>query len=205
MVAAFTIHLPVILQNERILLRPVIPADLDALTAISADPEMWVWFTHDLSDPAIMNRWLSDAITEASGGSRIAFTVVEKTSGSVAGCTSFGNFSERDMRAEIGWTFLGKDFRGRGINRDMKYLILEYGFENLGLERIESKTDVLNIPARKGLEKSGMKEEGILRSHTLMTGQRRRDTIFYSILRSEWPAVRNSYLGWQAKTFPEDT
>lgn len=78
----------------------------------------------------------------------------------------------------------------KGINNQTKHLMLDYCFESSGLERVEFKTDVLNIPARKTLVKIGMVEEGVLRCHTLMTLDRRRDSIFYSILKSEWRAVK---------------
>ncbi|WP_262507686.1 GNAT family N-acetyltransferase [Zunongwangia profunda] len=102
------------------------------------------------------------------------------------GSTSFGNYSEKDQRIEIGWTWLGKDFQGNGYNFQAKVLLLNYCFKTLALERVEAKTDVLNRAARNSLLKSGFVEEGILRSHTLLTNNRRRDTIYYSILKAEY-------------------
>lgn len=102
------------------------------------------------------------------------------------GSTSFGNYSERDKRIEIGWTWLGKDYQGNGYNVQAKELLLNYCFEVLELERVEAKTDVLNKAARSSLLKSGFTEEGVLRSHTLMTNNRRRDTIYFSVLKSEY-------------------
>ncbi len=182
------------LHNSHVLLRPMFMNDFDTFRTITGTPSMWVWFTDDLSDPLFLHKWISAAVRETAEGKRLAFTVIDLKSDRIAGSTSFGNFSSRDGRVEIGWTWLGLEFQGKGLNRDMKYLMMKYGFEDLGLDRVESKTDVLNIPARKGLERAGMKEEGILRSHTLMTNQRRRDTIYYSVLKDEWPAVRDTYL-----------
>ena len=96
----------------------------------------------------------------------------------IIGSSSFGNFSDRDKRVEIGWTWLGRAYQGKGFNDLSKYLMMEYCFEKLGLERVECKTDVLNTHARRALQRIGMTEEGILRSHTLMTNNRRRDTIY---------------------------
>ena len=112
------------------------------------------------------------------------------------GSTSFGNISYRDSRIEIGWTWLGREFQGSGTNRQMKYLIFKHAFEVLGMQRVEIKTDVLNLPARYAVKKIGAVEEGILRSHTQMTHNRRRDTIFYSILRKEWDNVKLKN-GWE--------
>jgi RimJ/RimL family protein N-acetyltransferase len=181
------------LEGDLVMLRPLHPDDFEAFKPLTSDPEMWTWFTHDLSNKVVLHDWVGSALKESDEGKRLACTVIEKTSGNVAGSTSFGNISKRDRRLEIGWTWLGKDFRGGRLNAEMKYLMMEYTFDYLGFERVESKTDVLNIPARKSLERCGMKEEGILRSHTLMTQGRRRDTIYYSVLKDEWPQVKESY------------
>jgi RimJ/RimL family protein N-acetyltransferase len=118
--------------------------------------------------------------------SRLPFTIIDKKSGAIAGSTSFGNISFRDKRLEIGWTWIAKDYQGKGINDQIKYLMMEYAFGTLGFERVEFKTDVLNTFSRRALLRIGATEEGILRNHMLMTHNRRRDTIYYSVLRSEW-------------------
>lgn len=91
---------------------------------------------------------------------------------------------------EIGWSWLGKKYRGTGVNQEAKRLLLEHAFEVLGCERVEFKTGVLNIQAEKGLLNIGATEEGVLRSYNQVLGGRRRDAIYYSILRSEWPAAK---------------
>lgn len=171
------------LENNKVLLRPMVRQDFPLLQAQASDPEMWRYFTHDLSIAEEFERWADPHF----GLERLQFTVVDKASGALAGATAFGNFSARDQRVEIGWTWLGQDFQGTGINQTMKKLMLDYCFETLKLKRVEIKTDVLNMPARKALLKCGAVEEGILRSHTLMTHGRRRDTIYYSVLAGEWP------------------
>ena len=87
---------------------------------------------------------------------------------------------------------MGKEFQGTGINKECKFLLLQYAFEHLKFERVEFKTDVLNKASRRALEKIGAKEEGILRSHTLMHDGRRRDTIYYGILINEWTSLKNT-------------
>lgn len=103
---------------------------------------------------------------------------------------SFGNLSEADSRLEIGWSWLGVDFQGRGINRWAKYLLLEHAFETLGAERVEFKTDRLNVQARAGLRNIGALEEGVFRSFNPMPGGRRRDAVYYSVVRGEWPWLK---------------
>jgi N-acetyltransferase len=96
---------------------------------------------------------------------------------------------------EIGWSWLGKYFRGTDINRHSKYAMMKYAFDELHFERVEFKTDVLNVRARKGLQKIGGKEEGILRSHMTMWNDRRRDSIYYSVLKIEWPLLKQTIFG----------
>ncbi|MBN7813617.1 GNAT family N-acetyltransferase [Algoriphagus sp. H41] len=172
-----------VLQDGRVCLRPMKREDLPLLQPLTSDPQMWVYFTYDLSIPKEMDKWAQPHFD----GERLQFTVIDQESGKVAGATAFGNYSARDERIEIGWTWLGKDFRGTGINQAMKKLMLDYCFGTLKLKRVEIKTDVLNMPARKALLKLGAVEEGVLRSHTLLTKGRRRDTIYYSLLEGEWP------------------
>jgi RimJ/RimL family protein N-acetyltransferase len=182
------------LQNERILLRPLKKDDFGAFAELSGDQAMWFYFTSDLSNKKELKRWVDDALIQHKNKTRLAFTVIDKASGKVAGSSSFGNISYRDQRVEIGWTWLGKSFQGKGINSTMKYLMLGYCFEALGFERVEFKTDVLNLPARKALARIGATEEGILRSHTLMTNNRRRDTIYYSVLKTEWERLKINWI-----------
>jgi len=174
----------IVLENEHILLRPLQAADFPALLEFTQDASLWTYFTHDLSTLAGLETWAAGHFS----GDRLQFVVIDKQSGKLLGSTGFGNYFPRDQRIEIGWTWLGKAFQGTGINAQMKSLMLQYAFEELGMLRVEFKTDVLNLPARQALLRLGATEEGILRSHTLMTLGRRRDTIYYSFLRGEWHA-----------------
>ncbi|WBL21256.1 GNAT family N-acetyltransferase [Zunongwangia sp. HRR-M8] len=174
------------LENENILLRPLESHDFDELSELTKDPEMWYYFTSDLSNPELLKNWIDAAMEERKDQKRLAFTIIEKSSGKIIGSTSLGNYSERDKRIEIGWTWLGKEFQGVGYNFQAKHLLLEYCFKSLKLERVEAKTDILNEAAKNSLAKSGFTEEGILRSHTLMTNNRRRDTVYFSVLREEY-------------------
>jgi RimJ/RimL family protein N-acetyltransferase len=172
-----------VLENDQLLLRPLQVADFPALLPLTQDPSLWTYFTHDLSTLAGLEAWAAGHFS----GERLQFVVIDKQSGKIHGSTGFGNYFPRDQRIEIGWTWLGKAFQGTGINAQMKSLMLNYAFDALGILRVEFKTDVLNLPARQALLRLGATEEGVLRSHTLMTNDRRRDTIYYSFLRGEWP------------------
>lgn len=179
-----------VLQSERVLLRPVRSDDLYGFAQLTGDPVMWKYFTSDLSDPEELQKWVDEAVLQTKNGSRMAFTIVDRLTDRIAGSTSLGNISFHDKRVEMGWTWLGKEYQGQGINDQSKFMLIRYCFESLGFERVESKTDFLNFPARQALKRIGLTEEGILRSHTLMTHNRRRDTIYYSILKTEWPGIK---------------
>jgi RimJ/RimL family protein N-acetyltransferase len=179
-----------ILQTDKIILRPMISEDFNSFERLTDDQSMWIYFTSDLSDRSELQNWIDTALLDMKNKYRLAFTVIEKSSDNPVGSTSFGNISYRDRRIEIGWTWISREFQGKGVNSQIKYLMLKYAFETIDFERVEIKTDILNLPARKALLRIGATEEGVLRSHTLMTHGRRRDTIYYSILKSEWEPLK---------------
>ena len=153
---------------------------------------MWEYFSLNLGDREQLKKWMEMAFAEKASNTRRAFTIIETETGEIAGSSSLGNISIYDLRAEIGWSWLGKSYRSTGINRHAKYAMMKYAFDELGFERIEFKTDVLNERARQGLRNVGGIEEGILRSHLKMWNNRRRTSIFYSVLKSEWPGLKES-------------
>jgi RimJ/RimL family protein N-acetyltransferase len=178
------------LENDIILLRPMAAADREQLRAIALDEDIWRYFVLQLRNVADLEKFIADAVRDTEAGTRIVFSIVVKRQGSIAGCMAFLNMAEAEKRLEIGASWLGRQFRGAGINHWAKYLMLEHAFETLGCERVEFKTDVLNQQARKALLNIGAKEEGVLRSFNFMPGNRRRDAVFYSILKHEWPGVK---------------
>ncbi|MCP3767408.1 MULTISPECIES: GNAT family N-acetyltransferase [Streptomyces] len=183
-------HAAAVLENEHVVLRPVTEADREPVRAIALDPDIWRYFVSVVETDADFETFFDTCLKDQAEGRRTVFVITDKASGRVAGSMSYGNMAEADLRLEIGWSWLGRDFRGRGVNRWAKYLLLRHAFEDLGAERVEFKTDILNLQARQGLRNIGAVEEGTLRSFNLMPGGRRRDAIFYSVLRAEWPRVK---------------
>lgn len=181
------------LETSRVLLRPLQAADTPALHAIAAaDPEMWGYFTVNLADGDTMKWWVEASIKEREAGTRIPFTIIEKSSGRITGSMSYLNIAYYDQRLEIGSSWLGREFRSAGINKHSKYIMMNYAFEQMNFEHVEYKTDVLNERARQGLRNIGGTEEGILRSHMKMWNNRRRTSIFYSVLKDEWPRLKQT-------------
>jgi RimJ/RimL family protein N-acetyltransferase len=191
------------LENEHVLLRPITPQDRASLLAPAMDPEIWRYFVTMIETEADFDGFFDAGLEDQAAGRRVAFHITDKHSGRAAGSMSFGNLAERDGRLEIGWSWLGRDFQGRGINRWAKYLMLQHAFEQMGAERVEFKTDELNVQARGGLRNIGATEEGTLRSFNPMPGGRRRNAVFYSVLRGEWPRVREQLLSGPKASSPD--
>lgn len=181
----------IVLENNFVILKPLEFKDFKGLKEVALDPEIWQYMPLTyLVQPGDLHEYIKKARKQRRQSLRYPFVIIDKLSGDIAGSTSYGNISLVDKRLEIGWTWLGKKYQGSGINKHCKFLLLKYAFETLAFERVELKTDVLNHRSRKAIQKIGAIEEGILRSHTLMNGGRRRDTVYYSILKEEWSAVK---------------
>ncbi|RZM23118.1 MAG: N-acetyltransferase [Pedobacter sp.] len=183
------------LETSRVLLRPFEEKDRDAFWLLaSQDPDMWSFFSLNLSDEQQLRHWMQMAFADKQAGTRMPFAIIDKSTNQVAGSSSMGNISYHDLRLEIGWSWLGPAFRSTGLNRHAKFAMMRYAFEELKFERVEFKTDVQNARARKGLENVGGVEEGILRSHMTMWNNRRRTSVFYSVLKNEWPSVKKTII-----------
>lgn len=187
------------LGNDHVELRPLREDDREPLREIAMDTDIWRYFIIRVETGEDFDAFFDTALADQQAGRRVAYHITDKSTGRTAGSMSFCNMSEPDGRLEIGWSWLGKAFRGQGVNRWAKFLMLEHAFDRLGAHRVEFKTDVLNLQARQGLRNIGAIEEGTLRSFNPMPGGRRRDAIFYSVLRAEWPGVRELLLSKEGK------
>jgi RimJ/RimL family protein N-acetyltransferase len=186
------------LENDHVVLRPITGEDRESLRTIAMDPQIWRFFVASVSTDAEFDAFFDGCLSDHTSGRRAVYHICDKRSGRTAGSMSFGNLAEYDRRIEIGWSWLGRDFRGRGVNRWAKYALMEHAFERMGAERVEFKTDKLNEQARQALCNIGATEEGTLRSYNPMPGGRRRDAVFYSVLRTEWPGIKE-----QLSRFPK--
>lgn len=182
-----------ILETGRALLRPIEPNDFETFLHLAQqDAAMWAYFSLNLGDEAQLRKWMEMAFNDKKAETRRPFTIIDKQTGTIAGSSSMGNISYHDLRLEIGWSWLGKAFRSTGINKHAKFAMMRYAFEELDFERVEFKTDVENARARQGLRNVGGIEEGILRSHMTMWNNRRRTSIYYSVLKNEWVGLKET-------------
>jgi RimJ/RimL family protein N-acetyltransferase len=151
------------LRNDALCLRPIASADLDRLLAVALDARIWAYFVVRIETRSDLEQYIAEAVALHRARTRDIF-VIETADGDIAGSTAFGYWSANDRRLEIGGSWLGRKYQGTGINREAKFLLLSYAFDVLGMARVEFKTDVLNMQARKALQNIGATEEGVLRA-----------------------------------------
>ena len=190
----FPFEKEIILENTAVLLRPLKISDFNNLVNIAtADKNLFQFFPKAAYSETLLRDYIDNAMEERKNKTRYHFIIFDKKKNTYAGSTGFLNISNADSRVEIGSTWIGKDFQRTGLNRNCKFLLLSYAFEELGAERVELKTDERNTASRNAIEKIGGKFEGILRSHTLMHDGYRRNTVYYGILKNEWEYLKNNF------------
>lgn len=175
-----------VLEQGNTQVRILRPDDIEELKHIACDLSIWKYFTLEISNQEELQNYVDDMIRDFEAKKIVPFVIIDKKENKIVGMSAFGNISIKDKRLEIGWSWLSPSSQGTGINKRYKDLLVGFVFKELDFIRVEFKTDVLNIKARRALVKIGATEEGVLRSHTLMHHDRRRDTIYYSILKDEW-------------------
>lgn len=181
---------PVTLEGARVRLVPLGSEHVDALAAVGLDPELWAWTVSRVRSAGEMRTYVEAALAEQRRGVALPFATVEKEGGRVVGSTRFGNASLYDGRVEIGWTWIAPARQRSFVNTEAKLLMLRHAFEVLGCVRVELKTDALNARSRAAIARLGAVEEGTLRRHMITASGRVRDTVYYSVVEAEWPAVR---------------
>ena len=188
----FSFDKEIILENTFLLVRPISENDIDNLVTVATkDKDLLQFSPTPIYTKELLKKYIDKAVDNRRNKNRYTFIVFDKIKNAFAGSTSFLNISNADDRLEIGATWYGKEFQRTGLNRNCKYLLLEYAFENLGAVRVEFRTDERNLASRKAIEKIGAQFEGILRRHTLLYDGFRRNTVCYSILKSEWSDLKN--------------
>jgi RimJ/RimL family protein N-acetyltransferase len=161
-----------------------------ALLEVAVDPELWRWTGANIENGDDLKRYMQYALDEQKQGSALPFVTISKTAKKPVGSTRFGNIDARNRHVEIGWTWIGRPWQRTALNTEAKLLMLRHAFEVLGCLRVELRTDVLNQQSRAAISRLGAKEEGVMRKHLITERGRVRDTVYYSIIDDEWPAVK---------------
>jgi RimJ/RimL family protein N-acetyltransferase len=181
---------PLVLDGTHVRLEPLSLAHHAPLLAVALDPELWRWTTSRVEKPEDLRRYIEVALLEREQGRSIPFATVERASGRVIGSTRFAHIEPAHRRVEIGWTWIGRPWQRSAINTEAKYLMLRHAFESWGCHRVELKTNTLNEKSRRAILRIGGVEEGTLRKHQITEQGVTRDTVYFSILDTEWPAVK---------------
>jgi RimJ/RimL family protein N-acetyltransferase len=180
---------PVLLESAHVRLEPLAVAHRRDLEA-AAEPELFRFMPRSPFSTWGFDAYFDAAFAAVEAGEQVAFAVVDPSSGQAVGSTRYLDISVYDERLEIGHTWLARSRWRTAVNTEAKFLLLRQAFDDLGAGRVQLKTDRRNERSRRAIERLGAKEEGTLRRHARMDDGTFRDTVMYSIISDEWPAVR---------------
>jgi N-acetyltransferase len=183
---------PVVLAGRYVRLEPLTADHVDDLALETAgDEELWRWLPAYPADEYAMAEVVADALAGRDRGDRFPFALVEQSSGRVVGSSSYLDIAPADWRTEIGWTWLARRLWRTPVNTEAKLLLLGHAFDDLGYERVAFKTHHGNERSQAAIERLGAVREGVLRHHMRHRDGTWRDSVYYSVLSAEWPAVRD--------------
>ncbi|GGB32887.1 amino acid acetyltransferase [Sphingomonas metalli] len=179
------------LIGRHVTLRPLAEADLPALVEAARTGDLWNIFYANVAMMKTPERWWTAAMHEQDVG-RARLFAVEAADGRVVGTTRFMRMAPAHRRLEIGGTFYAVAVQRTGVNTEAKRMLLGHAFETLGCQCVQIRTDALNLRSQRAIERLGATRDGVLRGHQVMADGRLRDSVVYSILDREWPAVRQN-------------
>ena len=178
------------LEGDGVRLEPLAEAQREGLRAAGAAPEIW---TH-MPRPAIgegFDPWFDWSLKVCADGTEAAWAVRTLSDGQLVGSTRYLNIEANHRRVEIGHTWYAPRVWATQVNPACKLALMDYGFETLGLNRIQIRTDIRNLRSQAAIAKLGAVREGVLRAHMIRRDGSLRDTVTFSVIRDEWPAVRD--------------
>lgn len=178
------------LEGKYVRLEPMRPEHAEELFAVGDIAEIFRWMPRVVRDVVGMRDYIETAMAERAAGTSVPFVTIDKITRRVIGSTRFMNIDRANRGLEIGSTWLGKLHQRTHANSEAKYLMLKHAFDRLGAIRVEFKTDSFNEKSRAALLRLGAKEEGARRHHVITADGRLRDSVYFSILRDEWPEIR---------------
>ena len=197
---SFDFDSDIILENERVLLRPVQLSD-GALLAhyVEEEPDLWKYSLVAIQNTSDLENYIQTAIEARADKSSYAFIVFDKLLNEYVGCTRFYDIQFAFQTTQLGYTWYSKKCWGTKLNQNCKFLLLELAFDQMGLERVEFRADNNNKRSIAAMQKIGCTVEGVFRNHLPMPNGSRRDSIVLSILKEEWNASLKQALAAQLK------
>jgi len=181
---------PVLLDGDQVRLEPIGPQHARLLLAAAAHAEIWRWMTFSLMSDEEVLRFIDYALKKSETKHALAFAAFSKAHGELVGGSGFWNIEAAHLKLEIGGTWITPAWQRTVVNTEMKYLMLQHAFENMGCGRVGFMVDALNQRSRTALLRIGAREEGVLRSHMITPDGRKRDSVSFSIIEAEWPEVK---------------
>jgi N-acetyltransferase len=178
------------LAGRIVVLEPMEMRHQGALLDAARDGELWTMTVTVVPGPETVGSYIASAIAGRNDGTVMPFVVVRKDNGRVVGSTRFWKIDRVNRQLEIGNTWLSKSVQRTGVNTETTYLLLSYAFEVMDCIRVQFTTDELNEKSRAATLRIGAKEEGIVRHERIMPDGRKRDSVRFSIIDSEWPVVK---------------
>jgi RimJ/RimL family protein N-acetyltransferase len=187
---------PVVLTGKYVRLEPMTEAHISGLAEIGVGQPFWDFMVYGRMETADdMRGWVQDILSRAEKRTDLPFVAIHLESGRVAGATRYMNIMPYDRGLEIGGTWYGPEFQRTVVNTECKYLLLSHAFETLGCIRVQLKTDLRNERSQKAIERIGAVKEGVLRNHMILPDGYYRYSVYYSILDTEWPGVKERLEG----------
>ena len=182
---------PVILQGKYVRLEPMTEAHAPALAQLGVGQPFWDFMVYGRMETVDdMREWVQDILARAEKGTDVPFVAIHSDSGHVAGASRYMNIIPKDRGLEIGGTWYGPEYQRTVVNTECKYLLLQHAFEELGCIRVQLKTDLRNERSQRAIERLGAVKEGVLRNHMILPDGYFRHSVYYSILDTEWTAVK---------------
>lgn len=181
---------PITLEGAHVRLAPIAPEHADGLWVAAQDETIWRWMLTRITSRAEADRYVAQALERQTKGDQLPFVTIAKASGEIVGSTRFDEITPEHRRVEIGWTWINPRWQRTAINTEAKYLMLRHAFEVWQCLRVQLKTDLLNEKSQRAIARLGAQREGVLRSHYLMPDGRRRDTVYFSLIDSEWATAK---------------
>jgi RimJ/RimL family protein N-acetyltransferase len=190
--APLNITTPVTLEGSTVRLEPIRDEHTELFWEVAQNDldDIFRWIPYRMQTREDFQQLVAKGLQEQERGESVVFTTVEKASGRVIGSTRFMNIDRNNRRVEIGSTWIAPAWQRTAVNTEAKFLMLRHAFEVWGCFRVELKTDALNQKSRNAILRLGAKEEGTLRRHVVTWTGRVRDSVYFSILDSEWPQVK---------------
>jgi RimJ/RimL family protein N-acetyltransferase len=190
----------IILENERVLLRPLQLSDGSLLSHyVEEEPELWQYSLAAITNTKDLEKYIQSAIEARENKTSYAFIVFDKLLNDYVGCTRFYDIQLNFQTTQIGYTWYSKKCWGTKLNENCKYLLLEFAFDQMGFERVEFRADNNNKRSIAAMQKIGCTVEGVLRNHLPIPNGKRRDSIVLSILKEDWNASLKQALAAQLK------